>query len=228
MTLFTWWLLPLWWLIHHAYRLIGCTLIAPCGWKRCEGIDRGRYRLRLYRLPDDACCACRAHSIHRAGSAKRIVAHVPGHTEVLEQNVIYITLHSGSALVTCINVVVERLRQHSLNIGRKLGVQRSRSWIAERRVIARVSISQQVMQCRGKGIQVRARVGVALILFWWCITRRAKCGSLFMPGIASDVGTSNTKIHEVRTLVFRANDNVRGFDITMDNGRRLLREILKD
>ena len=83
------------------------------------------------------------------------------------------------------------------------------------------------MQGRAKGVQIGTRVGVALVLFGWGIAGCTQGRCLFALGVASNIGARNAKVHQVRPLILLTDDDVGGFDITMHNGRRLLRQVLQ-
>ncbi len=85
-----------------------------------------------------------------------------------------------------------------------------------------------MMQRGTQRVQVGARVGIALILFGWGIAGCAEGRGLLALDIAGNIGTSNTKIDQVRSLVLGANDDIGGFDVTMHDWRRLLRQVVED
>ena len=81
--------------------------------------------------------------------------------------------------------------------------------------------------CR-QGIQVRAWVCIALVLFRWGIARSAQSCRLLALGVTSHVSTCDTEINQMSTLIACTNNDICWLNITMDNRLRLLCQIVKD
>ncbi len=137
-------------------------------------------------------------------------------------------VHGGSALVALIDVAHEGAVQHALRFRRKLRVERTHRRIDERWMIARVAVGQQVMQGGSQRVQVRTRVGIALVLLGRRVTRGAQRRCLFALRVTGGIGAGDAEVNQVRALIFSADDDVGGLDVAMHNGRVLLRQVVQD
>src|SRR6266567_6700874 len=77
-------------------------------------------------------------------------------------------------------------------------------------------------------VQIRTRVCIPLILLRWCVPRRTERRGLLAYGVARLVCARDTEVYQVSAPILCADDDVSGFDISMHNRRRLLREVIQD